>query len=366
MRRFRFVIHIGTEKTGTKTLQQTLLDNRFRLLDQGVHYLTSPGRVEARGFAAAATDADVQDDYLDALQVHGVEARQAFRESVGRDLQASLQALPAKVHTVVISSEHFHSRLRFDPRVARLHAMLSPFAESFQVVAYLRRQVDMLASFYSTELKNGGTRELETLARRECHPGNTYYHFEAMLARWAKVFGEPNVAVGLFDPAHWQNGRLVTDFLHRSGLSEAVSELPTSTVLNESVSPEGQALLLALNRYQAALPLDQRALAEWTAARDRISQACAGRGRALPVALATACQAAFEESNQALCRRWFPTRESLFAPVSVPGEPSAALGERLKRLEAALTAWVAESEAPSPAAFLQWGVQHLNQPALIG
>ncbi|MGM0694993.1 MAG: hypothetical protein ACQEUN_16560 [Pseudomonadota bacterium] len=364
MRQFDIILHIGTEKTGTKTLQHTLLENQPALMASGVHYFTSPGRIEARTLAAAALGDEEPDDYLQQQAIHGAQARQAFREEVKRDTQERLLALPEGVHTVVISSEHFHSRLRRPAHVRRLHALLAPMARSFRVVCYLRRQVDLLASYYSTVLKNGGTRELEEVARAVCRPGNAYYDYAGLLARWADEFGEGAICARRFDPAEWYGGSLVQDFLTCSGLGELAPSLSAAPVHNESLTPEGQALLVALNRRAAAMTLQEADRVAWQRVRVRVSRACAGRGRLLPRDLAVKHQAAFDEGNAEVCRRWFANRGSLFAPLAADYGMDQAESGRLRMVNSLLEELVESDEPLTAKAMLDGFVNQLRDTAV--
>lgn len=312
-RKFKIVVHIGTEKTGSTTLQHSLQHNHELLASRGIHYLATPGRVEARAFAAACLDDQAMDDYLRDQSIDTPEQRQVFRKKYRGELQAKLHGLPKHIEQVVISSEHFHSRLRRPAEVRRVKDWLSPFASSFRIVCYLRRQVDVAASYYSTVLKNGGTISLEESARRLCRPNNHYTHYQVVLDLWSSIFGNEAITLKRFDRDTLRGGSIVNDFWHLLGLDiDQLEEFKPIAPHNESLTPVGQALLRQMNRRTDIANSGLVDEAEWRQARQRVIAAYAGSGEQLPPKLAMELQQRFDESNEAVRKKWFPEESTLF------------------------------------------------------
>lgn len=311
----RIVLHIGTEKTGTTSLQALLHANRETLAGQGIAYLSTAGRAEARGLAAAVLNEDMPDDYLRFLGVDGEDARRAYREDTLAAWRAQLESLPADIHTVVISSEHFHSRLRRPEELRRLADLLGPWGSEFRVVSYLRRQVDVMNSFYSTELKNGGTRTLLEAAGKMCRPGNHYFNYRQVLELWGEVFGEEALCPRLFTRPTRQGEGVIEDFLSLLSIDGAALSTPERPRLNESLTPMGQALLRGLNQLAHRAGDEGRLAEDIQALRREVVRAFAGKGATLPPDEARALQGRFDEINGALRERWFADREALFPPA---------------------------------------------------
>ncbi|MCG5510648.1 hypothetical protein [Ectothiorhodospira lacustris] len=311
------ILHIGTEKTGSTALQGALYRHRDLLRSYGLAYYHSPGRQEARGIASAALDNKAADDYLRQLGCEDAASREAFRQCEVDSLRNTLESLPPSVHTVILSSEHFHSRLVDTSHLTWLRQLLEPFAESFEVVVYLRRQVDMLASFYSTQLKNGGTQLLERTAERACHSRNHYYNYKKLLALWGKVFGHDALCVRLFTPAFLQGRTIQEDFLSLVQCpQEAIQSMSISERHNESLIPAGQVMLRGLNVRIADLPLDavhERGTVE--VLRNDLVRDYKGVGMQLTASQALRIQAGFDESNEWVRQAWFSQRECLFEPL---------------------------------------------------
>ena len=114
------------------------------------------------------------------------EDQARFRADVARRLGAA--ARQVRGGTLLLSSEHLSSRLH-DEDVAALRALLAPFAETIDVVIYLRRQDELLLSLYSTYVKSGGKNDIGWLA------GVSWLDFDAYLQRWENAFGRERITV---------------------------------------------------------------------------------------------------------------------------------------------------------------------------
>jgi len=78
------VLHIGTEKTGSKTLQECLHHNRELLLDQGVLYTRSAGLRNNRQVSLLGYPPDRRDDGTTWVGIDSDEAlRDHQRKTVG-------------------------------------------------------------------------------------------------------------------------------------------------------------------------------------------------------------------------------------------------------------------------------------------
>ena len=323
----RAIIHIGTEKTGTTTLQHALQVNRDVLSAQGIHYLTTPGRTESRAFPAACLNDTANDDYLRGEGIDTPEQRQAFRQQFGEVLSQEMAALPEHIHTVVISSEHFHSRLRDAEAVARVREWLAPHVDECRVVCYLRRQVDVATSFYSTELKSGGTHNLADTVQRVCRPDNHYYNYEKLLGLWAQAFSPGALIVRRVDRASLQGGSVVDDFLALLGLDvDSLEDYQPVRSCNESLDHLGQMLIRQLNRQIKAASADanEQSRLRLVNMRLQLAHAFAGKGEQLPPEQAAEIQHQFDASNEAVRKAWFPELGVLF-PAEFEGRDQRLL-----------------------------------------
>jgi hypothetical protein len=244
----KLYLHIGTEKTGTTSLQKFMAANREPLERRGVYYPRSPG-VENH-IALTAVARRNRSELWDQLRINDREQWETFR----RDFRQKFSMELAEHHaqTVVMSGEHCSSRLRSDEEVHRLLEFLDRFFTEITVIAYLRRQDDFLASTHSTDVKNGGTQPLqipdaETIAFR--------YDYWELLSRWARVFGRENIVVRRCGKTFLSNGSLIDDFMGIVGLVSS-PDFDRPEVLNESLDAECLEFLRLMNVHLQ--PSDQR------------------------------------------------------------------------------------------------------------
>ena len=234
-------LHIGTEKTGTTSVQKFMHVNRDPLQLQGVLYPLAPG-VENH-VALAALAKEVRGELWDKLGIADKEGCQRFRDALREKLEWELST--KSYRTVVMSGEHCSSRLRADEEVKRLHDFLRPFFENIYIIVYLRRQDDFLMSTYSTDVKNGSSHALqppdeETLRFR--------YDYWKLTSRWSRIFGRQQVICRRYGRNFLVAGDIVDDFLFAVGLEQSPEfERPKS--LNESLDAECLEFLRLLNGH---------------------------------------------------------------------------------------------------------------------
>ena len=310
----RAILQIGTEKTGTTTLQAFLAGNRDRLAARGVRYPHFPGERNHTGLAAYAMDDHRTDAVREAFGVHGPAGVPAFRARIETAAAAELGG----EGTVIFCNEHCHSRLKTVAEVRRLADLLTPHFDRIDVCLYLRRQDEVALSLYSTRLKSGhvGSDILPRVSAED-----PYFNYDVSLRLWEEVFGRAHIHVRLFDRAELLDGDIVADFLAAWGLGAQRTYRPVGK-LNESISPKAQDYLRRINTHLSPLsgrPIDTT-LGPLSAA---LAEHFPGRGARPSREAAVAFYERFRASNAAVCRRYFPGRDTLF-PESFDDYPVAA------------------------------------------
>ncbi|MEO5834023.1 MAG: hypothetical protein ABIR83_11725 [Nakamurella sp.] len=323
------VVHIGTEKTGTTTLQAMLHRNRERLMAAGFYFVQSPGTHNNRNLPVYCLRQRRIDDHCRAQLVDNVEDKIAFQHHIRTRFDEEIAQLPGWVHTVLISSEHFHSRLLHDDEVGNLQSLLTPHFERITILAYLREQASTAVSAFSTHLTTGGVGRLPLFVREYCTPESSYYNYQEFLGRWSRVFGRADMIVRLFDPAEFVNGDLVDDFL--SVLDPAlIGTLDTGVrPLNESVGQFGQSLLNAVNRHVPRFIDGVGYDPANVALTELVVRGTTGPGATLDEDTRRAVRDDFRDSNEAVRQEYFPDRDALFAerPSAVGRAGGAGVAE---------------------------------------
>lgn len=246
----KLYLHIGTEKTGTTTLQEVLFKNKESLKKEGIHFLQSAGVRNNRKIPSFCMNDDNHDDFFKNLRIDSLEKKKLFRAEFLSQLTTEIKELPTDIHSVIISSEHLHSRTRTLEEVHNVKTLLSGFFNEIKVICYVREQSATAVSLYSTGIKSGGSPSLKGVLS-QCHPNNIYYNYYDMLSNWSDVFGLENLIVKKFDRSSFKNGDLIDDFfgLIDPNLERIIDK--NIEAKNESLTIMGQFLGRAINQ---ALP----------------------------------------------------------------------------------------------------------------
>lgn len=244
-KRFKMcIVHIGTEKTGTTTIQRFLADNRCPLAGDGILYPVAGGPEGSQwGYAASALDQPWTTDLGRELGIDDAAGQAAYRVALQSALEDEAAARPA-CDTLLISSEHLHSRVTTPEAIGRLKAFLEPYAQDFAVVLYLRRQDQMAVSRFSTALKVG-FKNPQVFPRLRQKSLPYYFDFERIYHNWESVFGQPAMRVRIFDRNRFEGGDLLTDFCAACGLDRGDKSIPARA--NESLGQAGLHFLLEVN-----------------------------------------------------------------------------------------------------------------------
>lgn len=236
------ILHIGTEKTGTTTIQNFLDINRESLKEQGffvppcmsmnqhwkLHglFLTDDERLE---FVAPENRASVLAEFKEKF-IHQVKA--------------------SDCNTVVMSSEFFHSRMKSVEQIQALKDFLSEFFDEIKIICYLRRQDKLALSHYSTLLKVGFTRQnaLPNIKEAAIH----YYDYNLLIGKWEKVFSNDNIVIEIFEKPRLKEGDIIDDFCDKietvaHGEKIELGLLNRPKNLNASISQDAQLPYLFFN-----------------------------------------------------------------------------------------------------------------------
>lgn len=247
----RLIIHIGTEKTGTSSIQEFLFANPKALARSGIAYLTSPMEsakriMNSRCFATYCLADEVTDDHVRSLGITEHRARQAWKERLRHSFKKAIQNLAYDVNTVIISSEHFHSRLHSEQEIHRLAELVKDHFSRIELVAYLRRQDVVAVSHYSTICRSGGTRRN---ILPQVDKDNNYYNYYRFINRWVAVFGKEGIRLRVFERSALRNTDVVDDFLDTTDISLGDGAIVRPKPRNESISAVAQEVVLVFNRY---------------------------------------------------------------------------------------------------------------------
>ena len=237
------MLHIGSGKTGTSSIQYFLHRNRDRLADLGLLYPQTPG-----GTRHARLGLFIQpDDVLEDIPSWGrqrfdtpAEFRKAFRRRLFREIGES------GLSRVLFSDEALYG----SPQEAlrRLSRFTGRIADSVRIVVYLRRQDDHLVSRYQQVVKVGETRRLAE--RMQQLDFSKTYNYYGRLRTWQRLLKPTEFVVRRFEPGRFVDGSIYQDFFDAVGIDARADQLEQVKSRNESLDAEALEFLRIFNMYR--------------------------------------------------------------------------------------------------------------------
>ncbi len=222
------VIHIGTEKTGSTAIQNVLANGRDVLKSQGWLYPKAFGKRDSQYGLVVLSMKDAWlngGDLSQFLKLKSKDDWEKYRNAIFSSFEGELREC-GECGRLVVSSEHFHSRLKTADEIANLRNILERWCKTFRIVVYFRRQDRVAVSLYSTAMKiTGMDRPVFGDERRY------YFDYLKIYDNWASVFGNESIVVRVYDDTCKGKGGVVGDFLEVCGLNEG---LPLSRYMGKA------------------------------------------------------------------------------------------------------------------------------------
>ena len=234
MQKLKVIFHIGTEKTGTTSIQNFIRANRDLIKNQGT--TTSPGIIGNQNnfeLVLAVEDTPGAD-----LAAHRNKSKIDFKEQFIQDTQRLISEDEA-VTTILYSSEHLSSRLVTEESIQSLKKLF-PVNTDFEIIVYLKRQEQLYLGYFAEAMKAGipynKIVKMNDIMARERY-GAAYYDYSNLLARWEKVFGLKAIKVRVFDTSFFYQNDLISDFIQSINLDPKNLKVDFKES-NPSLSPE--------------------------------------------------------------------------------------------------------------------------------
>lgn len=253
-------IHIGTEKTGTTSLQNFFQLNREVLAENGIWYPKCVGIEKHFSLSIYCRAESIMDDLNARTDLNSIGSIRKFKNELPGKLLEEMSSLHYSPRKLILSSEHLSSRLFNRHELEKLKELVSLFSAKPKIVIYLRRQDEFLISSYSTYIKSGGTEEFtipeidQELAKR--------YDYLKMLDLWSDVFEKENIVVRIYDKKELKKEDIIVDFLDQIQVdfkeSYAIPKRRNETFSNSNLE--------FLRRFNSLVPciVDSKLNPEWS------------------------------------------------------------------------------------------------------
>lgn len=198
----KVLIHIGTHKTGTTSIQDTLRASSDLLLRNGILFPEAgcPPGLSGQHMLAWALRADKQ---------HKLPSP---APCVWDELLHEIEAVRPKL--AILSAESFSRMNRAEIKMVSKHLA----GYSVSVALYLRHPMAYLKSAYSQQVKAGTCyRSFSEFVTQTIGDVN----YKPIVQRWSEVFGMSNLHVRKFEAAV-RSGSLIGDFAKVAGIEEGI------------------------------------------------------------------------------------------------------------------------------------------------
>jgi hypothetical protein len=230
-----FYIHIGMPKAGSKSIQETMADNRETLLAHGINYLPVE-RNHGPFLISLLSDEPHKDPRNIRKYLDTPDKAEAYNADRREQLIKALSG--NRSPKVVISGEGLsgiHLSL-----VRRLKQMLDPYAGAYRIIIYVRNPYEFANSVFLQRVKGGRT--LDDAGVRLA-PG-----YEKRITKYFEVFGRENVDIRIFDSRQFAGGDLIPDFLTALGEPASLADSLHIEHANQSMSHEAAVILSEANK----------------------------------------------------------------------------------------------------------------------
>lgn len=308
------VIHIGTEKTGTTSIQNFLRKNSTALKRQNVWLVNRFGVPNNRDFVAFFQN--TLDDWARQKGIRDSRQKDYYFRNFEKTFKSemffrSISTQQIQERHLLISSEHFSSRLTKINELQELNRFLKKYFRRVKIIAYFRPQENMAISLHSTGLRGESTTKLKDRLNG-VNEENPYYNYYDLAMRWSSVFGKENMVFRIFDSKTMRESDVRYDFL--DALSYVGLNLNTSKFYinpersNESLSILRGSAFKAVNEvvpYWHSSPLLMSNAENMELKNKILGINSLARGE-FPNRNIGEVQARFEESNEKFFREFMP------------------------------------------------------------
>ena len=239
-------LHIGTQKTGTTSIQSFLKLNRIELEKNKIYTPKSIdiGNGHHRWITTFGTNKNKVDAFI---------ANQEFSSQEEKDekINNKFNLFKHEIERIdegkwIISCEHMQSELRSEDEIKRLKNKLEKLFTKINIILYIRNPLDTVVSLWSTQTKFGA--KLSRIAV----PDDPFYenvcNHKKTIIRWENVFGRENLKVLRFQKEDFLNNNLIEDFCFNARINFNKNfKLPPRS--NQSLSLIGMKTLGYINNF---------------------------------------------------------------------------------------------------------------------
>ena len=222
----KLILHIGTEKTGTSTIQKFLGLNRSNLMNQGFKVPLSTRESNfgenQRWFPAFFYPSDFTDDFI--TNNFGDNANLRKKRMFNKLEEFKKEIIKSNAEKYVISSEHLSSRLKDVNSITTLKEVMLDLFDDIEILLYIRNPINHAISQISTEAKSGRDIISQYKNGGEINFLNPLkfskvFNIKELIKKWELVFSRDKIKVNSFDVNQFLKKDLLNDFCKSCGIT---------------------------------------------------------------------------------------------------------------------------------------------------
>ncbi|MHC2098779.1 hypothetical protein, partial [Campylobacter coli] len=212
-------VHIGTEKTGTTSIQEFLYINKSIIQKQNYFFAQSIGIKNHWDLAFLGYSLNKKDSYILNNSLWNFQAIKQHKKNIFSKIKDEVKFN----HKIIFSSELLQSRLTRKREIVKLYTFFKKIGfTNIKVICYIRDANEMLRSLLSEAIKWEEIDSFELKEEKEEYKlgyKKNLFHFHHIcnhkqtLQWWGEVFGKENLIVRLFDKNEFYQGDLLKDFI---------------------------------------------------------------------------------------------------------------------------------------------------------
>lgn len=243
----RAILHIGTEKTGTTSIQKFLFENRIKLGANGMLFPASAGYISNQNLVVYGKQAPESDLAPPSLDVSNAAELTAWKGQFAQEHCSEVLAFQERHQdsTLIYSAEHLQSRLTTVSEIKRIARLLRPLFDQIDVLVYLRRQDLYALSAHSTSVRGG---KQQSFSFETINAQGPYYDYRLLLENWSEVFGKEALQIRLFEKSRLIGNDVVSDFQNLTNIDTLGLDFVRPDSVNEALSFTALCVLREFNK----------------------------------------------------------------------------------------------------------------------
>jgi len=305
------ILHVGTEKTGSTSIQNVLFANIKALKKQSILVPETLGHPCHFHLTTCSLEAYPDHPLRTMLGVNDQQAFEVFKTKILQTLKAEIEE--SKCNRVLISDEHICAHLTRPGMMESYAQILSDIAPVTKAIIYLRRQDGYRLSLFSEAVKAGNLKAFDfdnPLAPFDVIPNR--FNYLKILNSLSENFGYDKIMPRIFRKDELKNGDSVTDYMDIAGIKTKGFDFD-----NRSSNPSlNAAILKPLAKITSGLTSQDDADAKETVSHivKQAQKHMPGRGPKMHPDIHRAFLAKFDEMNEKIKTVYFPDRDEPIFP----------------------------------------------------